>query len=976
MVIIDPASYEGVEALPSNCALSCSLFDTEGAALHTSDISVFISFVCDLHISHIQILLQSKRGDVAKFRSVLRIPQRAFKSKRDLAFEPVENDEERPTDLGPDSFRLIVRFQLDQVSSEQLFIPDPPKQVSRIKDYLNSHAPLVIHVYGSPSSFLALYRQFVQDSSRDPLRKWLPPGSPVFLIRRNKFIPELSRPAKYIVQSKNSYFNYDEFLIQRCIGDLQEYESVAQKAISFEKETHSMWIFELLNGGDHAFLGLIEKLNSDALRLQPGETLLIANTEVEDEPTLEASVADPIPGFPASLIPIYLRNHYDQRTYTFGHATWPIDPIPCHEQSALVSNIARLRRQKHFQVEVHLVREDDGYDNKVTAMFELDEWFKEASERATDTRRVVIGSKFDDVRPYDIFAPILEQVPEPMSVMKPLNPGQKSAIEHIRAAPAGMALIQGPPGTGKTFVGGEVVRPFIAAKVPKVTVLACSAANKAVDALAIRLHSVIMSESNENAYLVRAYSTSTERDIALREGKSGAEKHRFRHAQVPSCVQHLDEIGRATFQSMQFAVAVQEQYAREHGPADGQVQDRRVTAECLKFSVGYRILQVLGEMPGGHGSPQANPGKFEDFHKFWLQLSKGEEIEDESFRGFANAIAGIRRHVLSNAAVVCSTITNAIRPQFANIIRENVKLAIIDEAARLQETEALGILAQYRSIAGYIQIGDICQLPPFVAARPDDGHFISQLGTSLMMRMQANGSPSAFLNVQHRMDPAIARPPNRMSYDGRLQDHESVLETSRPFAKEVRNFNQLKFGKACAAIVIDIEATETETSPSMSRYNVTYVKYGINLAKELVNRFPGKSISIFAYYGAQYRLYMSALERLVATDGKYDVIYVDKVDRIQGYECDFVIGDMPVAGRGGFLQNLSRPNVAMTRARYGYYLMLTKEHIYQSRSPVLQRLVQEYGSQGSLYVIDRVDQSWAPIESPYFADDMVDLEED
>jgi hypothetical protein len=67
--------------------------------------------------------------------------------------------------------------------------------------------------------------------------------------------------------------------------------------------------------------------------------------------------------------------------------------------------------------------------------------------------------------------------------------------------------------------------------------------------------------------------------------------------------------------------------------------------------------------------------------------------------------------------------------------------------------------------------------------------------------MQANGTPSVFLNEQHRMDPDIAEPPNHLSY---LKHHISVSESARPFARLVKAINKRKFKRLSAAIMIDV----------------------------------------------------------------------------------------------------------------------------------------------------------------------------
>ncbi|OAL36567.1 hypothetical protein AYO20_04183 [Fonsecaea nubica] len=968
----------GIEAYAAGTPWPCTIIDIQtGEQLHGADADVRIAFICDKHISHIQVVVARPSinfPEVADYRAVLRFSADAVTQLNIVEIQHEEFQQHSPANR---CFALIINYELGEVNSESFLIPNAPPQIQRLKDHMRAKQPLIFHICGSVhtlENYAALHQQLAVDQAIHPLTKWICPGKSKFVMQKEEFIPKAKRPENCIVAAKNSYFSYDELLVSQCIGDLQEREYVLDQLTTYEAKLHNLYVFELVKGANRAFLGLLDVPVEDQIRLQGGDSLYISDPAIEDEDCcLHATVAEAIPGLPSTLVPLHVTNYYDRENNTFGHPSLKITPIPLSAQDSLAKNLKALRAAPSMKVKIVFDKDEQVYKDKVVGMNLLHEWFSQHSELAIAFQQFILGNDYENIPSFNIFEPILSVIPNPKEIMHALNEGQSQAIDFCMNAPAGAPIIKGPPGTGKTYVGTEISRPFVRAGLDEVHVLVASNANKPIDTFALRLHQMIMSENNPHAYLIRIFSFSTEKDIATRISKLEARKAGKARNHRPTLVEELQPEEREAFECLQFSMAAYENYQREHTYEVELVPDERVSERCLQLATGTRMLQVIGKIPAGKGDPAPQPQEFHEFSSLYQQLCNGTELQKDTKAVFRAQLKKLMNHVISNATIICTTSSLAIQNKYASACKEVIKLVVLEEAARIEQSEALSLRANYPHAVGFVQIGDIQQLRTFVAAPAEAGNFVSQLTRSLMYRSVASGAPSAMLTVQHRMDRDISRCPNELSYEGKLIDHQSVSQQSRPFTQQVRNWNKERFGRGTTAVLIDIHETMTEESPTKSRYNKTFVKYGINLAKDLVDKFPTKSVSIFVYYGAQYLLYLAALDRLRLVDDKYSKIYVDKVDRIQGYECDFVITDMPVRGNGGFLKELNRLNVAHTRARYGFYYIIDRSAVFKTRSPPIMRVVKSYIKSGIRHSITMAEQLIKPIVSPYFEENMVDF---
>jgi hypothetical protein len=133
----------------------------------------------------------------------------------------------------------------------------------------------------------------------------------------------------------------------------------------------------------------------------------------------------------------------------------------------------------------------------------------------------------------------------------------------------------------------------------------------------------------------------------------------------------------------------------------------------------------------------------------------------------------VESNLLSRARVIFSTVCSSGKTILSS---ELFCVAVIDEAAMCEE--ALSLIVLRPETNRLIIVGDTKQLPATVFSEEAKS---AGYARSLMERLQANGSASVLLNVQHRMHPDISRWPNNQFYEGKLIDAPCTLRAPPPW---------------------------------------------------------------------------------------------------------------------------------------------------------------------------------------------------
>jgi ATP-dependent RNA/DNA helicase IGHMBP2 len=259
--------------------------------------------------------------------------------------------------------------------------------------------------------------------------------------------------------------------------------------------------------------------------------------------------------------------------------------------------------------------------------------------------------------------------------------------------------------------------------------------------------------------------------------------------------------------------------------------------------------------------------------------------------------------VLSSATVLCAT-TTGLDSEILG--QRSFDLAVIDEAGQSTEPGCWIPLLRCRRV---VLAGDHCQLPPTVRSREAEEQ---GFGLSLLERLVDlyGGAVTRRLKVQYRMHEAIMTFSSREFYDGELEAHASVrghlLRDLPGVRAEALTETPVQFlDTAGAGLDEELEpGGESRLNPGEARL------VGRKVQALLDAGLPAGDIAVITPYAAQVRF----LRELLAVPG----LEIDSVDGFQGREKEAVVISLVRSnpeGEIGFLADVRRTNVALTRAR-------------------------------------------------------------
>ncbi|XP_072956858.1 uncharacterized protein [Typha angustifolia] len=265
-----------------------------------------------------------------------------------------------------------------------------------------------------------------------------------------------------------------------------------------------------------------------------------------------------------------------------------------------------------------------------------------------------------------------------------------------------------------------------------------------------------------------------------------------------------------------------------------------------------------------------------------------------------------------------------------------LELLVIDEAGQLKECESL-IPLQLSCLKSAVLIGDECQLPAMVKSKVSDN---ALFGRSLFERLSSLGHKKHLLNMQYRMHPSISIFPNARFYHNQILDAPNVMH--KEHAREYLSgpmYSHYSF--------IDIESGKEESDhlghSKKNTVEVAVILQILNRLREACFRMNNRvSVGIICPYTAQV---LAIQEKLGKTYNMNPVVSVkvNSVDGFQGSEEDIIILSTVRSnsnGSIGFLANVQRTNVALTRARYCLWIIGNGATLGKSSS-IWEQLVQD-----------------------------------
>lgn len=267
----------------------------------------------------------------------------------------------------------------------------------------------------------------------------------------------------------------------------------------------------------------------------------------------------------------------------------------------------------------------------------------------------------------------------------------------------------------------------------------------------------------------------------------------------------------------------------------------------------------------------------------------------------------IHNDLFAQARVISCTLAGS-----ASRVLEGMKFAtlFIDEAA--QALEAACWIAIQK--AGRVVLaGDHCQLPPTIKCYEA---LKGGLGLTLMERIvQSNPQVVTLLGVQYRMNEQIVQFSSEWFYGGQVQS-----------APEVRHRGILDWDTPMVWLdTADIDGKEEFVGESYGRINRAEAALTLQTLQDYFDKVGRQRVldeRIDVGIISPYRAQVQHLRRLIKQSAFFkpfrSLIAVNTVDGFQGQERDMIVISLVRAndeGQIGFLRDLRRMNVAITRAR-------------------------------------------------------------
>lgn len=324
------------------------------------------------------------------------------------------------------------------------------------------------------------------------------------------------------------------------------------------------------------------------------------------------------------------------------------------------------------------------------------------------------------------------------------------------------------------------------------------------------------------------------------------------------------------------------------------------------------------------------------------RIRKGSHIERENMR---NRISHLRDRATELEILINEALFSSTRVVASTLVSSNHRILngrrfstlFIDEAA--QALEAACWIA-IRKADRVIFAGDHCQLPPTIkcieAARGGLDH-------TLMEKVVANKPISvSLLKVQYRMNEFIMRFPSEWFYNNQLES-----------APEIRQRGILDFDTPMIWIdTSEMECHEEFVGESFGRINKPEANLLLQELESYIqkigeNRVLDEQIDfgLISPYKAQVQYLRNKIKSSSFFRRFRPLITVNTVDGFQGQERDVIFISLVRAnesGQIGFLNDLRRMNVAITRARMKLVILgnattLTKHTFYHKLMEYIQK---------------------------------------
>ena len=512
----------------------------------------------------------------------------------------------------------------------------------------------------------------------------------------------------------------------------------------------------------------------------------------------------------------------------------------------------------------------------------------------------------------DILSPPRKEVPDLAEVlveraMKAYRCNKPQAGAILSALSShGFSLIQGPPGTGKTKTILGLIGAFISNRGKR----------------AHGVHQNGHGNSTGEKLLLCAPSNAAVDEVAkrLKEGVYDSEGKKF----VPKVVRiGADSSINVSVNDIFLDTLVEKALAGANGQtASGEAQSNIAAARSEMTNLRTEREEKRAEKNVVTGNTALLAKLTSEISALTQKINNlGDKLDRErdkltqSNRAMESAKRKVRAEILADADVICATLSGSGHDYLANFDFETV---IIDEAA--QSVEISSLIPLKYNCQRCIMVGDPNQLPPTVKSREATN---AGYNKSLFVRLHA-AAPEAthLLSIQYRMHPDISSFPSKAFYESRLCDGPDMAAvTEQPWHKNGTIFPPYAF--------LHVKGGKEERGKRHSLMNSQEAAVAVALYAKLVQECKGIDLSFRVGVITAYKAQVGELRKQFRRQFGDDILSkvdFNTVDGFQGQEKDVIILSCVRGGAGegggiGFLSDVIRMNVALTRARSSLFIL-------------------------------------------------------
>ena len=435
-----------------------------------------------------------------------------------------------------------------------------------------------------------------------------------------------------------------------------------------------------------------------------------------------------------------------------------------------------------------------------------------------------------------------------------LNDSQRSAIENALSC-ENFFLIHGPFGTGKTRTLVELISQETR---QNHKVLATAESNAAVDNILERL------VDNKKLTLTRLGHPQR------------VSKHNITQTLVYKVENHK----------------LNQKIEKIHKKIDNMIEKRKVhTKPTPQYRRGYGDYDILHMASKGKGGRGISSDKMKSMAK-WIEINQEIDEAHDEIKRIENRMI---KDIIDSSDVILATNSSSALEAIARV---KFDVAIIDEASQATIPSVLIPIAKAHR---FILAGDHKQLPPTIIS--DRAGDLSKTLFEELIRIYP--FKSQLLNTQYRMNSLLMKFPNEEFYNNNLKSDSSVDNIN---IKDILDSHQDEE----ALLFIDTsdidDNKEKHLKDSKSIINEIEAEIALRIANDYLNDGVDESdVGIISPYADQVKIIQEKTP-----------IEVKTVDGFQGREKEIIIISTVRSnkhGNIGFLKDLRRLNVAITRAK-------------------------------------------------------------